>query len=1280
MVQETPKFGTNSQDTALNELESAFSAPPNPTSAPTSSMSPDFHKSSNPFANGQFSTTSSTRAQTQDGSFFENNDNIRHVATSITRDQLRKYPFKTSNRIFSDLKYTPEFFHLRDSPQLKQCRVPSLLSARPIDYATYVSHVLVHDKYQYEPLILNNSVDYVPAFQKYTFPEKNLSVSIVRGLLVSKANREVCHFRLTILEHDKPKVFLIDKHEFHVLPRDAISPDDLEALGEDNLSTSRSHILDDVFYKSLNAPYNMVMRVTVFNSEFTPDETSGFTDSEIVNDRFTKAIKNLPDSPASQMTKFDPIHCIQTLIKVLKGPILHPEGQPLQTIPKVKSALEAKVDVSLLFDKMGFSLNEQEQLFVPPDLSKNPALRESFIRKAYELMFLGKTLTTVHVNDFDRLYSYNTTMSRSFSALSETDKYNSVTSFQQDNSDRFAFFVALSCCSFFKDDIIIKCFENTVKSDPKNKLFYVDHFKNIMSYRSTVPDSNLQSYYQNQYRKGLMHGFTEYKDALKSIGVDGVSPGDEVDNDVVIGMYKQSCQSDPRNYTYFNKQLRVIAAIKHNEALLSFIDTELIPAQIALNELQIEEITEDDVVVTAYEFRLDEVLQSVNFNAESQEIQFLNRCLLSIAVSRKSYILMTYIENKVPNIFQNTPSFSVEEAFRYLGADAQTSDFEMAAKFQERISTSEVGDVNDFISLRTSLHTIAEARKSDILFSFLRDGKIDSSLLPPENWPAGLDNIGNTCYLNSLLQYYFCIKPLRETILAFDDSNLDSLKSKKRKIGGRDVEVSELQRSGQFVLRLQHLFQEMITTKKRCVQPSKQLAYLSFLPLSQHVNFKVEEPRLPDSQSVEEIDKSGMPVDIPSFQPSCEDILMSDKENDVREYSPPPLLEMNSPEQGPQEPEAFSDKRCKTPENESKSPVKEVERNKIMSISTDQIESTIEIGRQQDVTECIENVTFQIETALEPTKVDEDGEQHDLVKRLFCGKTKQTLTPIDESDSKKTRSSFERFFSLIINVSDHPKDIYDALDNYFSEDIMHLEEGAVKKSTTITELPEILQFHIQRVLFDRERLMAYKSLEAIPFGETIYLDRYLDTDDEEIKKRRSQVYEWKAQVAKLQEEKEALLRKDPETNLSVIDALQATKKFLETKLATFPELSVKPSTIEAISKQIDHFKSKLQSIHDNINALQQKSANLFDEYKKIGYTLFAIFIHRGEASYGHYWVYIKDLQRNIYRKYNDDVVTEVPASEVLNFAEGNTATPYYMVFVKEELKEAYIEPLKREPA
>lgn len=1261
--------GEHPQDAAISAPSRGSERPtPSPSPAPAK---PAQFKSNNPFAQGSYQSDKQAQSGASEPSPAANDSRPPppYAPTSIPQQRLRTFPFKTSNRILNDIKFTPSLFKFNAS-QSAPSEVRLLLNSRPLAYSKLLASYLAHDGYQC--LVLNNAVDYVPSVSKVDLEERNISVTTIRGLVVSKNNLDIKHFKICILDQTSRSPFpWVDKQEYHVVPKELISNDDL-ALMDDSSSTS-SNLMDDSFFVSLNSPFSHILRVLVYDSEFNAEDLKPLTDQQTIQERYLKGIEGNSASNLKPDTIPGPVHCIQTLLKVLKGPILLPANDPIHTISKLKTSLDAKLSLDLLFEKLGFTLGDEGDSLIPPNLSVNPALKETYIRKAYELIFRGKNIKSVKTNDFDVTYSFSDNLSQVHSALGEVDKHSALTSDRTDACNKYPFFINLSCSTYYQDELIIRCFENTVNSDPSNKILYVDSFKSILNFRSSNNSSRLLTYYNDQYMKGFMYGFSDYKSLLKTINIDGVEPDTPVDPSVIIEMYKTSCNSDPKNYTYFNKQLRIIASIRKSPALFDFIANELIPSQVALDELRIEEVTEDEVVVTAFEFRLDEVMQSVNFDRNNAEVLFLQRCLLSIAVGRKSYILMNYIESKFPDL-KLDHHLSVSEAYALLGAQASTNEFEVISLFQSKLSQSSSGDDVDIRKLREAFRVIAENKKSEILFSFLKQGKIDSSLLPPENWPTGLDNIGNTCYLNSLLQYYFCIKPLRQAILDFQQ-DVQSFKQKRRKIGGRYVEESELNKSFQFVYRLQALFKEMITTNQRCVQPSKELAFLAFLPLSQAVSFKTEE-RVIEVIEDEDSDKENNACVVDYQSPAANPMQLDESssvndliecEAETKEENPfassDDLIEIEEPE-FVEEPVYIEDAKPKD--------------SKILGINTDEIESTIEVGRQQDVTECIENVTFQIETALEPERIEEDGEQYDLIKQLFSGKTKQTITPLDESKNQKPRSSIERFFSLIINVGDHPKDIYDALDNYFNEDVVTLEEGEVKKSQTISELPQVLQFHIQRVLFDRERLMAYKSLEVIPFGEKIYLDRYLETDDEGIKAKRQEVFEWKSQMRILHAEKDEILKVDPETKLSIVDALKATLKYLETKVAPSDDLTIQPETIEVIRSQIEALKTRLQAINDKLNELQDHVSSQFSSYQKVGYSLFALFIHRGEASYGHYWVYIKDPHKNIYRKYNDDNVTEVPVSEVLNFTESNTATPYYVVYVKDELELDYIEPLKRE--
>src|ERR1700712_5506873 len=59
-------------------------------------------------------------------------------------------------------------------------------------------------------------------------------------------------------------------------------------------------------------------------------------------------------------------------------------------------------------------------------------------------------------------------------------------------------------------------------------------------------------------------------------------------------------------------------------------------------------------------------------------------------------------------------------------------------------------------------------------------GPVDFSL------PVGLNNIGNTCYLNSLLQYLYTVEAVRDIVLNFDDVklDLDDDSIERRRLGG----------------------------------------------------------------------------------------------------------------------------------------------------------------------------------------------------------------------------------------------------------------------------------------------------------------------------------------------------------------------------------------------------------------------------------------------------------------------------------------------------------------
>jgi ubiquitin carboxyl-terminal hydrolase 25/28 len=91
-------------------------------------------------------------------------------------------------------------------------------------------------------------------------------------------------------------------------------------------------------------------------------------------------------------------------------------------------------------------------------------------------------------------------------------------------------------------------------------------------------------------------------------------------------------------------------------------------------------------------------------------------------------------------------------------------------------------------------------------------------------------------------------------------------------------------------------------------------------------------------------------------------------------------------------------------------------------------------------------------------------------------------------------------------------------------------------------------------------------------------------------------------------------------------------------------------------------------------------SNSFNEYTKLAYRLYAVFIHQGSVEFGHYYIYIYDFKKDVWRKYNDNDITEVKdTAEIFrNPNRANPPTPYFLVYVNAAMKDRLVEPVCRE--
>lgn len=585
-----------------------------------------------------------------------------------------------------------------------------------------------------------------------------------------------------------------------------------------------------------------------------------------------------------------------------------------------------------------------------------------------------------------------------------------------------------------------------------------------------------------------------------------------------------------------------------------------------------------------------------------------------IANHRKSHALKNWLDTgKLGEV-----EMDVGQAYARLDISDRTVDDAAVLATYEVNVTEQPSQAED---LNRALTAIAKSRDSKTLRERLG---LDASGAQHKlsEWPVGIENIGNTCYLNSLLQFYFTIKPLRDIVLDIDRYKMpvDEGSLKEKRVGSRNVSKKEVDRAQKFVDELQQLFKDLITSPRTSFKPSPDVARLTLLSsskaeiarrqsmiaterpslgqggLGQINGISVQGPSGPpptykteeettkildeatiqspqteegplrkfspsvvsnhrsDDSSETLVDGPPTSMDVMSVDLDKQKLALEDKENlPLPKHSQDgiPSKEADLEPLGDSSPARLNEQagKVQTSSEElslidlSEDPRESVEMSLDTTTSTSQAAPNrpppfpprpqphretsdaikeAEYGAQQDVTEVIANVLFQLQCAIKPESVDPSGEQIDQIKDLFFGKQKSYIT--DKKGSIRTKEEY--ITDIKVDVASGSRDIYAALDGAFDVQDVEVGGGIEPQYATISQLPPILSILIQRAQFDPAKKTTFKSDNHLDLKEVIFMDRYLDSDDEDLMKRREESWAWKRQLASLEKRKVQLAESD----------------------------------------------------------------------------------------------------------------------------------------------------------
>jgi len=279
----------------------------------------------------------------------------------------------------------------------------------------------------------------------------------------------------------------------------------------------------------------------------------------------------------------------------------------------------------------------------------------------------------------------------------------------------------------------------------------------------------------------------------------------------------------------------------------------------------------------------------------------------------------------------------------------------------------------------------------------------------PGAWPVGLTSHGNTCYLNSLLQYYFTIKPLRDIVLQFDAHrfDIDQQITKSERVGGLKVRPFEIRAYQKFVDDLRHLFDRMIKDPGSAVKPEADLVCRAFLK-AEDTDVRVpstatSEVGKEDVNNKEVTNRMDLVNDHVGLTNGDKDAITDATQSSSTEIGSRPLSVASSATLGNDASEAMPDAmttstifHAPTPPASRPSSRAELTGDTLKlpplpprcPATPDTQQSNLskaeEAARQQqDVTEVMDEILFRLRAAIRPKGVDAREEQLDLFRDIF---------------------------------------------------------------------------------------------------------------------------------------------------------------------------------------------------------------------------------------------------------------------------------------------------------
>lgn len=339
------------------------------------------------------------------------------------------------------------------------------------------------------------------------------------------------------------------------------------------------------------------------------------------------------------------------------------------------------------------------------------------------------------------------------------------------DSTEHPYLASLGALENFTDDVLGWAYDRQRACDPDNKAYYLDCLTGIANGRGS---SDLQMKVVMATSAGE-HGLKAIQAAYQFFALN---PDDVQGDDHIMGLYKSLIESAPRQKEEAKNCLLIIAKQRNSAKIEALVNDVTMTFNEALEFLNVTADTASDSIEAA--------AIAMSLDADKSRVA---RALRAIANQRSGDFTLSRAAASMEG-GEAGSTIDIGEAYNRLQIHQRTIPDETIFAYYKSLSDGAPSGSKD--SYTEAFRAIALERKSHFLLRKLDDPNADVKADTAD--PVGLDNIGNTCYLNSLLQYYYTVKPIRDMVIDFQNHRMiiSEENLRKKRAGGRIITKAEI--------------------------------------------------------------------------------------------------------------------------------------------------------------------------------------------------------------------------------------------------------------------------------------------------------------------------------------------------------------------------------------------------------------------------------------------------------------------------------------------------------